>query len=233
ETAQPAQVAVATTTPPATTSPANTAAAQPAQRQQVAARTTRRGPPLPVRAPADRPQRASPVVATASTAGGARVLNETPSPSRRAAATDTGAITTGSVVTPSRVQASAPAAPRPAPTRSAPTPKPEPKAPITFGEPVVTAARPGEAAGGVAIKLSRAPSLASLKLSWSVLQDRHRSVLQGLQARYRTTPAGVGGSAYELVAGPVVTRAEADQLCGLLQTRDVPCSISSFVGRPL
>ncbi|MEO0729343.1 MAG: hypothetical protein AAFY64_03055 [Pseudomonadota bacterium] len=194
------------------------AAPQPAP---VVARRSGPRPPLPVRAPTERPTPAARVARNASALAGGQP--------------NTASISTGSVQERPKNEAKAqgrPQLPTAQPSSLANPPAPAAATPaINFGEPVVTSAAPSPDV--VALKLSRAPSLGSLRLSWRVLSERHGSVLQGLRPRYRTAPNGVGGQAFELIAGPVLSRAEADQLCGLLRVQDVPCSISSFIGTTL
>ena len=86
---------------------------------------------------------------------------------------------------------------------------------------------------GVGIQLSTGPSVDSLRLSWVFLQEAHPSVLTGLKPKFRTDDAGSAGAVYRLLAGPRISRREADQVCGLLRARSVPCTIASFDGEPL
>ncbi|MEO1695208.1 MAG: hypothetical protein AAFR55_08220 [Pseudomonadota bacterium] len=203
--AQPKPIAAAAPAP-------TTAAETPAPPAATRVASNGRQPPLPVRAPDVRPRfpnnAVSVVNGASQIATGAVPAADPPKPQGR--------------IEPDAADA-ARAEPAQAVTNAQPT--------ISFGDPIVTAARPSSDV--VALKLSRAPSVGSLRLSWQVLNDRHASVLQGLRPRYRTMPNGVGGQAYELLAGPVLSRAEADQLCSLLRVQDVPCSISSFVGAAL
>ncbi|MEM1307466.1 MAG: hypothetical protein AAGG99_08070 [Pseudomonadota bacterium] len=203
--AQPKPVAAAAPAP-------TTATETPAPQAAIRVASNGRKPPLPVRAPDVRPRfpnnAVSVVNGATQIATGAVPATDPPKPQGRVEPDATDAV---------------PAVPAQAGADAQPT--------ISFGKPIVTAARPSSDV--VALKLSRAPSVGSLRLSWQVLNDRHASVLQGLRPRYRTMPNGVGGQAYELLAGPVLSRAEADQLCSLLRVQDVPCSISSFVGAAL
>lgn len=112
-----------------------------------------------------------------------------------------------------------------------------------FGETVVVSAAPrqqpqaeatrGSVVGDVlGVRLSSAPSLDSLRFSWQVLRERHGSVLEGLQPRYRVIEGGANGPIYQLVAGPV-TRVQADALCDAMRNRREPCSRDSLPGQTL
>lgn len=114
--------------------------------------------------------------------------------------------------------------PAAAATRSKPAKAPEP---ITFGAPIVVAATPPQ----VALRLSTGPSVESLRLSWQLLQERHNSILQGLEPKYQ--PDGGSANRYELLAGPMASRAEADQVCTILRAQSVQCGIATFSGDPL
>jgi len=101
-----------------------------------------------------------------------------------------------------------------------------PPAPVNFGPAIV---RP--AAGPAAINLGAGPSLDALRLSWSLLNDRHGTVLKNLQPKY-AAPTG-DGQAYQLIAGPVASALEAQRVCEQLKARRVPCSVASFAGEGL
>src|SRR5262249_9639585 len=100
-----------------------------------------------------------------------------------------------------------------------------PSAAITFGEPVVT---PSRSAYGV--QLAAGPSLDAMRLSWTVLRERHGAVLAALTPRV-VAPRGEGP--YRLVAGPLPTRAEADKVCADLGVGRQGCFATSFMGEPL
>lgn len=87
-------------------------------------------------------------------------------------------------------------------------------------------------ANTAALRLATAPSLVSLRQSWAVLVDRHRAILQGLSPRYRDITSAAGRS-FQLIAGPLLSRGEAIQLCAMLQVRSVSCGVDSYQGTPL
>lgn len=98
---------------------------------------------------------------------------------------------------------------------------------ISFGPAVVKAApKP------VGIKLSSGASVDSLRLSWSLLAEQHGDALKSLEARYET-----GGDAsnpsYDLVAGPIKSKAEAAKVCKALAAKGVPCTVGPFAGDAL
>jgi hypothetical protein len=101
-----------------------------------------------------------------------------------------------------------------------------PGAPIRFGEAVVMPTR-----DIFGVQLAAAPSLESLRLSWSLLVERHGAELATLQPRY-VAPTTAGGS-YRLVAGPLTSAAEAERICVELQTRRASCRSTDYIGEPL
>lgn len=124
-----------------------------------------------------------------------------------------------------------PAAPaKPLETGSVATPAAAAKAeaaPIVFGPAVVKpAAKP------VGIQIATGPSVDSLRLSWSLLSDRHADTLKALQPRY-VSGDGVDGTTFDLVAGPLKSAAEAKKLCAELETKMVPCKVGEYSGDAL
>ncbi|KAB2910513.1 MAG: SPOR domain-containing protein [Hyphomicrobiaceae bacterium] len=103
----------------------------------------------------------------------------------------------------------------------------QPQATIVFGEPVVTKAR--ESVFGV--QLAAAPSIDALRLSWSLLLERHGAALATLQPR--VVRPRTEGAPYRLVAGPLPSMAEANQICGELRAQQASCASTDFVGEPL
>jgi hypothetical protein len=109
---------------------------------------------------------------------------------------------------------------------AAPAAKP---AAIAFGPATVTVSGGG---GPVALQLGSAPSLDALRLNWAMLSERHRAVLDGLDARYQSSNAD-GTPTYRLLAGPVANADEAKRLCALLRAKRVACGTGSFSGNAL
>lgn len=108
---------------------------------------------------------------------------------------------------------------------------------VTFGPAVVTptATTPAPAtapAKTVGIQVATGPSVDSLRLSWSLLAERHGAKLGSLQPRY-TIGADEQGVAYNLVAGPVSSLAEAKQICQELAVKATPCAPTQFRGDAL
>lgn len=98
---------------------------------------------------------------------------------------------------------------------------------VTFGPAIVTSAP--KPAGVV---IGSAPSLDSLRLSWSLLSDRHSGALGNLQPRY-TTGIDEAGLKYDLIAGPVASPDEAAKLCKDLNAKAIACRVSDYVGDAL
>jgi hypothetical protein len=98
---------------------------------------------------------------------------------------------------------------------------------ISFGPAVVK-----HAPKPVGIKLASGASVDSLRLSWSLLADKHSDALKSLEARYVT-----GGDAqnpnFDLVAGPIKSKAQANKVCKDLAAKGVPCTVGAFGGDAL
>ncbi|HEX6000713.1 MAG TPA: SPOR domain-containing protein [Hyphomicrobiaceae bacterium] len=106
------------------------------------------------------------------------------------------------------------------------TAKPETKAEIVFGEPVVT--RGGRE---FAVQLGASPSVQVLRQSWGRLSERHADTLTSLQPRV-VAPRSQGG-AYRLLAGPFDSKAEAERICSELQVGAKACFATGYAGAPL
>ncbi len=90
------------------------------------------------------------------------------------------------------------------------------------------------AAARYAVRLTAGPSPDALRLSWSLLNERHKSILGNLKPRYRSAgTATPTTSRYQLLAGPFRTAAEARRACQTLQARQVSCQPASFSGNAL
>ena len=98
---------------------------------------------------------------------------------------------------------------------------------IAFGPAVVKPApKP------VGVQISSGASVDSLRLSWSLLADRHGDALKNLEARYLST-GNADNPAFDLVAGPIKSRAEAAKVCKALAAKNVPCKVGNFGGEAL
>lgn len=93
--------------------------------------------------------------------------------------------------------------------------------------PANAAAALADASHGVIV--ASGPSVDALRLSWSLLSDRHRAALGRMEPRVITTD----GSTYQLVAGPLPTDADAAKVCATLKARGIACRPSEFKGDAL
>jgi hypothetical protein len=85
--------------------------------------------------------------------------------------------------------------------------------------------------GPVALYLGGGPSLDALRLSWSLLNERHSAVLRGTSPRIAR--AGADGQSFDLLAGPVKSSEEARRLCAELRARRVACTVGPLTGDTL
>lgn len=98
---------------------------------------------------------------------------------------------------------------------------------ISFGPAIVKAApKP------LGVKISSGASTDSLRLSWSLLAEKHGDALKGLEARYTSAGDDVNPS-FDLFAGPIKSRAEAAKVCKNLTAKGVPCTVGAFAGEAL
>ena len=105
-------------------------------------------------------------------------------------------------------------------------PKPASQA-ISFGPAVVKPApKP------VGVKISSGPSVDSLRLSWTMLAEQHSDTLKSMEARY-VTSGDAQNPTYDLVAGPLKSKAEAAKVCKALAAKGVPCTVGAFKGESL
>lgn len=77
--------------------------------------------------------------------------------------------------------------------------------------------------------LARGPSLDALRLSWSLLNERHKGTLKSFEPRVVEVEPG----SYQLIAGPVANPAEALKVCAALKSRGVACQAADFKGSAL
>lgn len=163
--------------------------------------------PLPARRPADVAQR---LAAAAKSIGPInQVVRPTiPISPEKPAAT---AIETGSVSAPATAAAA----------------KAKPAAgPIAFGPAVVTRSQ-----SAVGVRLTAAPSVDALRLSWNLMSERHGTELGSLEPRY--VSGGAPSAPFALIAGPLPSEREAQDLCTTLITKGIPCSVDAFTGNAL
>lgn len=106
--------------------------------------------------------------------------------------------------------------------------------PITFGPPTVTTTTMAPPSGGnlVGVQIATGPSVDSLRLSWTLLNERHGDSFRALEPRYTTDMSGAEQT-YDLVVGPVASVDEAKRLCQELALKATPCIVSRFTGDSL
>lgn len=113
--------------------------------------------------------------------------------------------------------------------------KPAAKAPITFGPAIVTRTKaspaPSATKKSYGIMIATGPSVDSLRLSWTLLSERHGTRLSALRPRYNR--AGGAGAPLSLVAGPVKSMAGAKRLCNELLARGTACAPATYSGDAL
>ncbi len=98
---------------------------------------------------------------------------------------------------------------------------------ISFGPAVVKPApKP------LGLRISSGASVDSLRLSWSLLADSHGETLKNMQARY-TSNGDIANPNFDLIAGPVKSKAEAMKACKALAAKNVPCKVGEFTGDAL
>lgn len=84
----------------------------------------------------------------------------------------------------------------------------------------------------VGVQISSGASIDSLRLSWSLLADRHAATLKKLQPRY-VARGDMDNPTYDLIAGPIKSRSDAERLCKALSAKNVPCAVSDYIGAAL
>lgn len=128
-----------------------------------------------------------------------------------------------------QVVAKAPEAASVVTTAATPNQKPAPSTAIETGsiEQKKAAAPPKPAPVGVL--LATGPSLDALRLSWTILNDRHSTTVKSLQPRY-VVSGKADERTYGLVAGPLETVAAARAVCKTMTDNGMPCEVSQYRG---
>ena len=114
---------------------------------------------------------------------------------------------------------------------------------ITFGPPTVTttiAVPPGDAAAAAAaaagrqigVQIAKGPSVDSLRLSWTLLNERHGTAISSYAPRVSTDVSGPNQT-YDLVIGPLASTDEARKLCHELAMKATPCQVTRYTGDAL
>jgi hypothetical protein len=80
--------------------------------------------------------------------------------------------------------------------------------------------------------LATGPSIDSLRLNWSILTDRYADAMRNLHPRY-VVKGKASKRTYRLIVGPVASTDEAKNLCRDMESRGMPCKVSSFSGNAL
>lgn len=99
----------------------------------------------------------------------------------------------------------------------------QPAAPVAHVPPV-------GASNAFALSLGADASIEAVRRRWSALSARYPQVLAKLTPRAQ--PSDVPG-VFDLVAGPFVSRQEADRSCGALAELGFACDTTSYTGEPL
>ena len=81
----------------------------------------------------------------------------------------------------------------------------------------------------VGVLLATGPSLDALRLSWTILNDRHSTTVKSLQPRY-VVSGKADERTYGLVAGPLETVAAAKAVCKAMTDNGMPCEVSQYRG---
>jgi hypothetical protein len=81
----------------------------------------------------------------------------------------------------------------------------------------------------VGVLLATGPSLDALRLSWTILNDRHSTTVKLLQPRY-VVSGKADERTYGLVAGPLETVAAAKAVCKTMTDNGMPCEVSQYRG---
>lgn len=97
---------------------------------------------------------------------------------------------------------------------------------------LMKAAEPKEKAPPVGILVGTGPSVDAIRLSWQLIVDGNARLMKSLEPRYVESPTEPG--VFQLIAGPVATKEEAQRVCQRLKAKQVRCSVNStFAGEPL
>ncbi len=106
---------------------------------------------------------------------------------------------------------------------------------ISFGPAVV---KPTPAAApaptGLAVLLATGSSVESLRLTWTILQERHAAALLDLAPRYivKDNP-NAPERKFALLAGPVISANDIARVCAALQSEGLGCRTTTFAGNAL
>lgn len=117
----------------------------------------------------------------------------------------------------------------PAKAAAAPAQKQAAAAGIETGSIEEKKAAPAKAPAQVGVLLATGPSVDSLRLSWTILNDRAADTVRTLHPRYVVSGKD-NERTYGLVAGPLETVADAKAVCQVMTERGMACEVSQFRG---
>jgi hypothetical protein len=136
-----------------------------------------------------------------------------------------------------------PAAAAPA-VAAAPPPTPKPKAaakkaPATAASKKSAGIETGSiekksaaSAKPVGVLIATGPTLDTLRLNWTILNDRHADAVGKLKPRYLVS-GPLGNQTYRLMLGPVASAKEAQSLCQTMVQRGMSCEVGTYGGNAL
>ncbi|MFN0219201.1 MAG: SPOR domain-containing protein [Hyphomicrobium sp.] len=142
------------------------------------------------------------------------------------------ALETGSV---GKISAAAAKAAKPAPVAATVAASPAPVAPPVIQQPADVAFGPAvvkPAPKQTGLQIASANSIENLRVNWAVLTENYGTELQNLEPRY-ATKGDPANPSYDLVVGPMKSKAEAIKACKALAAKSVPCKVGDFIGNAL
>ncbi|MGI9408153.1 MAG: SPOR domain-containing protein [Hyphomicrobiaceae bacterium] len=107
---------------------------------------------------------------------------------------------------------------------------PAAEAKVEAPQPKVAAIVPIPGRRTFGVELAAGDSVDSLRLSWALLNERHRDLLGRLAPRYIRSGTSETPDPYRLIAGPFNSSRGARNLCARLQAFYVSCKTSAFTG---
>ena len=106
-------------------------------------------------------------------------------------------------------------------------------APLSLTPPAAKTSATGQDKSAVfGARLTSGPTIDALRLNWSLMNEKHRDLVGGLQTRYRAASTQPG-AAFQLIVGPFMTADDAGRFCRELAIHKVPCGLTGFHGEQL
>lgn len=163
----------------------------------------------------------------------------------RVVALETSAQATAAPAAQSKAAAKKPAVAAAAPTQTPPPPRPKAEAQKVSQAPTgakkrseaietgsIEKKKANAAAKPVGMLIATGPSLDTLRLNWTILNDRHADAVGKFKPRYLVSgPAG--NQTYRLVIGPVASTQEAQSVCKTIAEAGMSCEVSAYRGNAL